>query len=216
MSRLSRSRSYPKGVSSTIPLLVATGNGHKTEEIAAFLGDSFRVSDLSSLPQAPDIEETGETFLENATIKAVEVSRVVDGLVLADDSGLEVDALGGRPGVWSARFAGEGADDRANNARLLDELAGVGPGERSGRFRCVMVIAEAGRVLTSFSGSVEGRIAGVASGGHGFGYDPLFVPDGYEETFAELGPVVKNRLSHRARAMEQVHAWLRDRHGNQD
>ncbi|MBT8043418.1 MAG: non-canonical purine NTP pyrophosphatase, partial [Verrucomicrobiae bacterium] len=135
-------------------LLVATGNSHKTEEIRAMLGDRYEVTDLQSHLDLPAVEETGTTFLENATLKAVEISERVDGLVLSDDSGLEVDALGGAPGVYSSRYAGKDGDDAANNAKLLHELDGVD--DRTARFRCVMVLAEKGRVLAHFDGSVDG------------------------------------------------------------
>lgn len=190
-------------------LLVATRNSHKTEEIAAMLGSSFQVVDLSALPGSPVVEETGVTFHENSTLKAVAISQISDSLVLADDSGLEVDALQGAPGVYSARYAGEGADDEANNRKLLSELAGVASGDRTARFRCVIVIARSGEVLAGFEGAVEGRILESPRGAAGFGYDPLFVPEGHLRSFAELGPTVKNELSHRARAMEEVVRWLR-------
>ena len=187
-------------------LLVATGNSHKTEEISAMLGDGFEVSDLSSHPDLPAVDETGTTFLENATLKAVEISEQVPGMVLSDDSGLEVDALKGAPGVYSARYAGENGNDAANNAKLLEDLKGVA--DRNARFRCVIVIAEAGKVLAHFDGKVEGKIMHQGQGDGGFGYDPLFVPDGFEKSFAELGSEVKNGLSHRARAMDHVVPWM--------
>ena len=187
-------------------LLVATGNSHKTEEISAMLGDGFEVSDLSSHPDLPAVDETGTTFLENATLKAVEISEQVPGMILSDDSGLEVDALKGAPGVYSARYAGENGNDQANNAKLLKDLNGVA--DRNARFRCVIVIAEAGKVLAHFEGKVEGKIMHQGQGDGGFGYDPLFVPDGFEKSFAELGSEVKNGLSHRARAMDQVVPWM--------
>ncbi len=196
-----------------IPLLVATRNIHKTEEIASILGEGYQVSDLTTLPGAPDVEETGSTFLENAGLKALAISSVTGSLVLADDSGLEVDALEGRPGVYSARYAGLEAKDSDNNTKLLSELEGVGENRRTARFRCVMVLAEAGEILNDFSGSVEGRILEKPRGHSGFGYDPLFVPRGERKSFAELGPDIKNGLSHRARAMEEVSAWLRLRNG---
>ena len=189
-------------------LLVATGNAHKTEEIRAILGEGYEVTDLKSHPSLPVVEETGTTFLENATLKAVEISQQVPGLVLSDDSGLEVDALGGEPGVYSSRYASEDGNDELNNTKLLGALEGVGESERTARFRCVIVLAENGRVLAHFDGAVEGRIISERHGSGGFGYDPLFVPDGHDKSFAELGEEVKNTLSHRARAMEKVCAWL--------
>jgi len=190
-------------------LLVATGNSHKTEEISSMLGAGYEVSDLKSHPELPVVDETGTTFLENATLKAVEISQQVPGLVLSDDSGLEVDALGGDPGVYSSRYSGEDGNDAANNAKLLKELDGVEA--RTARFRCVIVLAENGKVMAHFDGAVEGRMIHELQGQGGFGYDPLFVPDGYEDTFAELGEEIKNGLSHRARAMEKVVAWLGSR-----
>ena len=187
-------------------LLVATGNSHKTVEISAMLGDGFEVFDLSSHPDLPAVDETGTTFLENATLKAVEISEQVPGMILSDDSGLEVDALKGAPGVYSARYAGENGNDEANNAKLLKDLNGVA--DRTARFRCVIVVAEAGKVLAHFDGKVEGKIIHQGQGDGGFGYDPLFVPDGFEKSFAELGSEVKNGLSHRARAMDHVVPWI--------
>jgi XTP/dITP diphosphohydrolase len=187
-------------------LLVATGNSHKTAEIRAILGAGYVVSDLKAHPELPEVEETGSTFLENATLKAVEISKQVEGLILSDDSGLEVDALGGEPGVYSSRYAGEAGNDAANNKKLLHELQGKD--NRKARFRCVMVLAQDGEVLTSFDGAVEGRMLSELHGEGGFGYDPLFVPDGYDQTFSQLSEGIKNQLSHRAVAMQKVVAWL--------
>jgi XTP/dITP diphosphohydrolase len=192
-------------------ILIATRNSHKTQEIAVLLGNSFYVYDLSALPESPEVEETGATFLENATLKARALSECTDALVLADDSGLEVDALGGEPGVFSARYAGPEADDDANNRKLILELAGVPADRRAGRFRCVIVAAQGGQILADFAGTVEGRLASEPKGSEGFGYDPLFVPEGYQQSFAEMGPGVKNKLSHRANAMKLVAQWLRRR-----
>ena len=187
-------------------LLVATGNSHKTAEIRAILGAGYVVSDLKAHPELPEVEETGSTFLENATLKAVEISKQVEGLILSDDSGLEVDALGGEPGVYSSRYAGEAGNDAANNKKLLHELQGKD--NRTARFRCVMVLAQDGEVLASFDGAVEGRMLSELHGEGGFGYDPLFVPDGYDQTFSQLSEGIKNQLSHRAVAMQKVVAWL--------
>ena len=187
-------------------LIVATRNRHKTAEIRSMVGGRFEVLDATDFPDFPEVEETGTTFLENATLKAEAISRVAGGWVLADDSGLEVDALGGRPGVWSSSFGGVEGDHPRNNARLIEEMAGVS--ERRARFRCTMVLARDGRAVVDFSGTVEGRITPDPAGGGGFGYDPLFVPDGHDLTFAELGETVKNTMSHRARALEKALAWL--------
>jgi len=189
-------------------LLVATRNIHKTSEIQSMLGDNFRVVDLTS-GNFPHVEETGITFLENATLKAVEISKVTSGIVLSDDSGLEVDALNGEPGVYSSRYAGTGGDNAANNAKLIDELSKLpSDTDKSARFKCVMVLAQNGKRLAHFSGFVEGKIIDHLTGDQGFGYDPLFIPDGYDKTFAQLGDDIKNTLSHRANALKQVIAWL--------
>lgn len=190
-------------------LLIATRNRHKTGELATLLGPAFCVEDLTAHPDFPEVEETGETFLDNATLKAVAASRHFGGeaLVLADDSGLEVDALKGAPGVRSARFAGEGATDRANLDLLLARLTGVTL--RSARFRCVIAVAQGGELKASFDGACEGTIIDAPRGENGFGYDPVFVPSGETQTFAELPAEVKNRLSHRAKAMQLALAWLR-------
>src|SRR2546423_8996356 len=180
-------------------LLIATHNAHKTREIQQILGRRFAVSDLTTRPEIPPAVESGATFEDNAKIKAVEASRSAPGvLVLADDSGLEVDALGGAPGVRSARYAGENADDARNRQRLLDELSRVNARgrQRAARFRCVMALARDGEIIGTFEGSVEGVVINAPKGNGGFGYDALFVPDGYCETFAQLAAEVKNRISH--------------------
>jgi XTP/dITP diphosphohydrolase len=187
-------------------LIVATRNSHKTAEIRAMIGDRFEVLDVTSFPECPTIEETGTTFLENARLKAEGISEVLDGWVLSDDSGLEVDALGGAPGVWSSSFGGDEGNHVLNNSRLLAEMEGKT--DRRARFRCTMVLAKDGLAQADFSGTVEGRIIEAPRGTHGFGYDPLFIPDGYEQTFSELGDAVKNTLSHRSRALTQVMGFL--------
>ena len=188
-------------------LLVSTRNLHKVVEIREILGSEFEVLDLSTLSGVGEVEETGTTFEENATLKALAVSEHFGGWVIADDSGLEVDRLGGAPGVWSARFSGEGATDASNRAMLLEKLAGARGKERSARFRCVIVLAHGGQKLAAFSGSVEGVIINQEKGSGGFGYDSLFVPEGHCGTFAELGAEVKNTLSHRSRALEGLRSW---------
>ncbi|MFZ4598281.1 MAG: RdgB/HAM1 family non-canonical purine NTP pyrophosphatase [Terrimicrobiaceae bacterium] len=197
----------PESTRPANPLLVSTRNAHKVAEIRAILGSDFGVCDLSTIPDMPVVEETGTTFEENAALKAVAASLHFDGWVIADDSGLEVDALGGAPGVYSARYAGEPSCDLANNDLLLKNLESVRGKSRSARFRCVIVLARHGRKLAAFSGAVEGQIIPKPRGASGFGYDPLFVPDGYCETFAELGDEQKNSLSHRANALAQLKAW---------
>ena len=190
-------------------LVIATHNTHKTEEIRALLESGIPgIRDLTSYPEISPAEETGTTFEENATIKALAASEALgpETTVLADDSGLDVDALGGAPGVYSARYAGPNASDAENREKLLIKL-GDAP-ERSARFRCVMVLAKAGEVMGVFNGSVEGRIAAAEMGEGGFGYDPVFIPEGYEESFGQLSAALKNSMSHRARALAKVAAFF--------
>jgi XTP/dITP diphosphohydrolase len=189
-------------------LLLATRNANKTREVREILGDGWEVEDLTARPDLPDVEETGETFEENAKLKALAAAEHYDGWVLADDSGLEVDALGGAPGVRSARFAGEGADMAANRALLLEKLREARGKDRRGRFRCVLVLARAGAVAGVFHGTIEGVITPVERGAGGFGYDPLFVPEGSCRTFAEMEPAQKHALSHRGRALAALAAYL--------
>ncbi len=194
-------------------LIIATGNAHKTEEIAAMLGELVgEVRDLRDFPEVGEIEETGVTFEENSTLKALGVAAVVgeDAWVLADDSGLEVDALKGAPGVYSARYSGEGATDASNRQKLLEELERVGARgkERSARFRCVLVLARGGEKVAVFDGACEGVIANEERGDGGFGYDPLFIPEGECASFGQLGAEVKNSMSHRARALQGLREWL--------
>jgi XTP/dITP diphosphohydrolase len=187
-------------------LLLATRNPHKTREFAQILGAGFEVHDLSSHPEIPETIESGKTFEENAILKAVAVSKECPELVIADDSGLEVDALGGAPGIFSARYAGENATDQENIDKLLGELTRTGakPSARSARFRCALALAHHGKVLATFDSAVEGTIIDSPRGSKGFGYDPIFVPSGFKETFAELPEETKNRISHRAKALEKL------------
>lgn len=187
-------------------LILATRNAHKTGEIRHILGDHFEVLDVTSFPELPEIEETGTSFLENARLKALGISRRIDGWVLADDSGLEVDALAGAPGVWSSSFGGEEGNHALNNQRLMREMSGRQ--DRTARFRCTLVLAKNGEELGVFLGTVEGSIAESPSGTGGFGYDPLFIPAGYESTMADLGPDVKSKLSHRAKAIASLTAEI--------
>lgn len=189
-------------------VLIATGNSHKTEEIAAILGKEYSIDDLKG-KNFPKVDETGTTFLENATLKAVEISKLTDQWVLSDDSGLEVDALNGEPGVYSSRYAGDEGNDAANNAKLLEELSKLSDDTpRTARFRCVIVIAKNGERLAHFAGTVEGKIITQHSGQGGFGYDPLFIPDGFDQTFAQLPAETKNRLSHRSCALQLAQPWI--------
>jgi len=219
-------------------LLIATRNAHKIGEIRAILGDNFRYLTLSNFSSVPAVVEDAATFAGNATKKATELARWLAtrsdnhqpstiNFVLADDSGLEVDALHGAPGVFSARFAasdatGHGnAPDKDNNAKLLRLLGSLPPEQRTARFRCVLALTpilkpspESNSPVCSadecelqtelFDGVCEGRIGFSPSGQGGFGYDPLFVPDGFDQTFAELGETTKNQLSHRSKALAQL------------
>ena len=195
-------------INSTI-LTIATRNAHKAQEIAAILPPHFTVRTLADYPTLPDVEETGTTFAENAALKACGISAALPGLVLADDSGLCVDALAGAPGVYSARYAGEHGNDAANNAKLLADLAALpATTPKTARFMCAMCLAEGGRVKAEFIGKVEGSITATPAGEHGFGYDPLFVPHGYTCTMAQLPTEEKNRISHRADALQQFLAFI--------
>jgi XTP/dITP diphosphohydrolase len=225
-------------------MLIATRNRHKVGEIRAILGGSFQFLTLNDFPDAPKVVEDAPTFAGNATKKAVELARWLaakysifniqhptSNFVLADDSGLEVDALDGAPGVHSARFAAldsaksGNTPDADNNARLLRLLKVVPLEKRTARFRCVIALtpvlsekienaspvccADEFEMQTElFDGACEGRIILKPRGNNGFGYDPLFVPVGFEQTFAELGEDVKNRLSHRAKALEKLKEFL--------
>ncbi|SMP62586.1 XTP/dITP diphosphatase [Anoxynatronum buryatiense] len=184
--------------------VIATGNPHKLEEIGTMLADfHITVRSMKDVGLAGmEIEETGTTFEENALIKARQVMAETGMLALADDSGLEVDALGGAPGVYSARYAGEGATDEANNQKLLEALTDVPMENRQGRFVCALAaVFPDGRELV-VRGTVEGYIDFEPIGAHGFGYDPLFLIPAYQQTFGELGPVIKNSMSHRGKAIE--------------
>lgn len=190
-------------------LIIATQNAHKAAEIAAILPPDCSIRTLADFPDISAPEETGRSFAENAAQKALALSELVEGWVLADDSGLCVDALGGSPGILSARYAGTHGDDAANNRKLLAELRALpGLAPYSARFVCAMCLAKAGSVQAEFLGELEGEITLTPRGLHGFGYDPLFIPRGYATTtLAELPANAKNTISHRARALEQLASW---------
>jgi len=162
---------------------------------------------LPGLKDLPQFEETGATFEANAMAKALYYSAYAPGLLFAEDSGLEVEALGGAPGVRSARFAGEGATDEANNRLLLEKLRGVS--DRRARFVCVVALAEKGRLLATFRGAVEGRILEAPRGHNGFGYDPVFYYPPFRATFAQVAPARKFSVSHRGQALRGLLTWLR-------
>jgi XTP/dITP diphosphohydrolase len=194
-----------------IELVVATRNRHKTREIQHILGPEFKVRDLGAHPDISEIRESGTSFEENAKLKALAASRQLPALVIADDSGLQVDALSGAPGIYSARYAGANATEQDKIDKLLRELARVRATEdgRRARFRCVVALARHGNLLGTFEGVVEGSIADEVRGDFGFGYDPIFVPDGFEQTFGELPTEVKNTISHRAKAIRALAVGLR-------
>jgi XTP/dITP diphosphohydrolase len=189
--------------------VLASGNAGKLAELRSLLGDLVDVRSASELG-ATLPEETGSTFEENAILKARAVAEQTGFMAIADDSGLEVDALGGAPGVYSARYAGDDADDRRNNEKLLRELASVGDRDRSARFRCAIAIAYSPDDVETAFGSCEGRVLHAPRGTGGFGYDPLFeLPGG--PTMAELNPDEKNAVSHRGRAMREAISLIRNR-----
>lgn len=191
-------------------LLLATHNSHKTREFADILGDRFEVRDLTGVAEIPEIDETGDSFEANAILKAVEASRHFPDLIVADDSGLEVDVLRGAPGIFSARYAGERATDVENIGKLLAEIAKVSRTDAplQARFRCSLALARGGKIERTFEGLVEGVIVTVPRGEGGFGYDPIFEPEGLKQTFAELALSDKNRISHRARAIRLLRQEL--------
>ena len=192
-----------------IQLQLATRNLHKTREMGELLGAQFILLDLMGHPEIAPVNENGATFAENARLKAVMISRQLPGLVLADDSGLEVDSLGGEPGIFSARYEGESATDAQNRKKLLAKLGERPFGSReAARFHCVLALARAGELVATFSGSVEGEIIDAERGENGFGYDSLFRPDGFEKTFAELSSAEKNPISHRGVAAQKLREFL--------
>ena len=181
-------------------ILIASRNAHKIQEIREIFNlPGVKWVSTAEFPDLHDVVEDGDTFEANAIKKATELARATGLWALADDSGLEVSALGNAPGVYSARYAGEPCSHANNNAKLLRELEGKT--DRSARFRCVAALSDPSGRAETVSGSCPGRIIGKLRGAQGFGYDPLFVPDGYEQTFAEMGNAQKNQLSHRGRAM---------------
>ena len=189
---------------SIMKIAVASGNAHKIQEIRQILGAlGIEVLGADELGGMPEVIENGATFRENAAKKAVEGAAALGVPVLADDSGLEVKALNGAPGVYSARYAGEGGNDGRNLAKVLKELEGVA--DRSARFVCVMVMAAPdGSILGTWEGEVQGAMADAPRGTGGFGYDPAFIPAGYDRTFGELSSEIKNSMSHRGNALKAL------------
>ncbi len=185
-----------------VDIVIATSNKGKIKEIRDILSDfPFNVIPISALGPMPEVVEDGKTFLENALKKAKIVSETYNVIALADDSGLEVDALGGAPGVYSARYAGEGATDADNNKKLLDAIKNIDESKRTARFRCCVVVYKPDGSYVWADGVCEGIIAEKPRGSKGFGYDPIFYLPELKRTMAELEPEEKNRLSHRFRAL---------------
>jgi XTP/dITP diphosphohydrolase len=187
-------------------LVIATRNRKKKEEIVRLLGrlDDIKIWSLSDFPKIGPIEEDGFSFDENAVKKATIVADQTGMLALADDSGLEVDALGGRPGIYSSRYAGPDANDQMNNRKLLKDLAGVPFVKRNARYMCSVAIAEPQGKVKVVRGECYGIIGTSCLGNTGFGYDPLFIMPRFSKTVAQLGPKIKDRISHRAKAMHQA------------
>ena len=186
-------------------IVVGTRNKGKLAELESLLADvSIRAVSLAQFPEAPDIEEDGDTFEANAAKKATVLAQTIGEWVVADDSGLEVDALDGRPGIYSARYAGEPTDDKANVSKLLGELKGVPTSQRTARFRCVIALASPEELLLTVTGACEGVILEERRGHGGFGYDPVFFYEPFGESFAELTQSQKNQVSHRGRALVEL------------
>ncbi len=187
-------------------IVVATANAHKVEEYRRLMADQkVELKSLADFPGFPGVEENGSSFRENAAIKALAACQYCDVPAFADDSGLEVEALGGRPGIYSARYA---ATDSERIAKLLGELEGRE--NRRARFVCAIAIAINGEVIETFEGEVKGVIVAAPRGKDGFGYDPIFQPDGYDETFGEMPQELKNRISHRAAAFKLALDFVED------
>ena len=194
-------------------IMIATGNMGKAKEFEKmFAKAGYQIKTMKDFPELPEVQETGQTFEENARLKAETIANILQCPVLADDSGLTVDALGGMPGIYSARFAGEQKSDASNNAKLLHELTNVADENRTAQFHCTLVFAAPQKESLVVEGIWNGRIARIPRGENGFGYDPLFIVDGLEKTSDELTPEEKNEISHRGQAMKKLdglwQAWL--------
>lgn len=196
-------------------ILIATKNKGKVKEFKSlFNKHHIEIQSLHDLNKnIPDVEETGTTFKENARLKAEEIAKLLNCPVIADDSGLVIDALDGRPGVYSARYAGEQATDEKNNKKVLDELKDVPASERKARFVCILALAQPGKETIFTEGYCEGEIAFSPKGTNGFGYDPIFIPQGYSVTLAELSNEEKNKISHRFHALQLLEDVIIDKKG---
>ncbi|MDX8046599.1 XTP/dITP diphosphatase [Gracilibacillus sp. S3-1-1] len=193
-------------------LIIATKNSGKMKDFKSLFEPlGIKVSSLLDVAEPiEDIEETGTTFEENAAIKAEAICAKFNVPVIADDSGIEIDALNGAPGVYSARYAGEDKDDQANYEKVLAEMSNVADAERTGRFVCVLALARPNKQTIFERGECEGMIAREPVGEHGFGYDPIFYPEASEKSMAQLTPVEKNRISHRRKALDKIERWVKE------
>ena len=189
------------------PLVLATRNAAKLRELARILGDQVRLAGLDAFPGAPDVPETGATFEENALLKARAIAQYTRLPAVADDSGLCVDALNGMPGVLSARWAGGHGDDKANLDLVLAQVADVPDTRRGARFVCAAALVDGAREVV-VTRTVAGRLTRERRGSGGFGYDPIFLPDGFEETTAEMTPEAKDAISHRGRAFRALAEFI--------
>jgi XTP/dITP diphosphohydrolase len=190
-------------------LLIGSNNPGKLRELTELLRDiALDLVRPVDLGLTLDVAETGSTYAENARIKALAFASASGLAALADDSGIELRALGGWPGIRSVRFAGPAANDADRRRRVLERLAGRPPPERRGRFVCAMALADAGTIVAESEGALTGTIAESAKGTGGFGYDPIFIPDGYSDTLAEIPPPEKNRISHRGQALARLRPAL--------
>ncbi len=189
--------------------IIATHNQGKVKEFKEILEPrGYDVKSLAEIGFTEEIEETGHTFEENAIMKAEAVAKAVNKMVIADDSGLSIDNLGGRPGVYSARYAGEQKDDQANIEKVLSELKGIEKEQRTARFRCALAVSIPGEETKTVEGHVEGYIAEEPRGEYGFGYDPIFIVKDKDKTMAELTSDEKNKISHRADALKKLSKLL--------
>jgi XTP/dITP diphosphohydrolase len=193
-------------------IVLATRNKKKVEEISRmFEGYDIRFLTVDSFPGCPEVEEDGKTFRQNAVKKAVHIAKFTGCPAIADDSGLEVKALGGAPGVFSARYAGSDADDRQNLKKLLREMISFKGEQRHARFVCCVTFALPDGSFETFTGYAKGQIAEKPKGFNGFGYDPVFYPSGHDRTFAEMSDAEKDELSHRGKALKKLYIYLKNK-----
>lgn len=190
-------------------IIIATQNRGKANEFKDMFNDfGYQIKTLLDFPEIADVEETGTTFVENALKKATEISEELNTIVLADDSGLEVDALDGAPGIYSARYAGEHGNDAKNNQKLLENLKNIAPEKRTANFHCTLALVGPNRDPLTVDGNVSGVILDEPRGENGFGYDPLFYIPSLDHTMAELTSEEKNKISHRAKAIQNLREYL--------